>query len=117
MPLVGVRAKVESSDKWKEEFKTHGELFKSQGVSIAYMGATDNNSVLAIFETDDLADFGKKISYYISNKDETRRIAKNGWVRGHKFYNEKIVTNYFLEIAFKNKPESDYGWPIHQYFK
>ena len=37
MPLVGVRAKVESSDKWKEEFKTHGELFKSQGVSIAYM--------------------------------------------------------------------------------
>ncbi len=32
MPLVGVRAKVESSDKWKEEFKTHGELFKSQGV-------------------------------------------------------------------------------------
>ena len=34
-----------------------------------------------------------------------------------KFYNEKIVTNYFLEIAFKNKAEGDYGWPIHQYFK
>ena len=59
MPLVGVRAKVESSDKWKEEFKTHGELFKSQGVSIAYMGATDNNSVLAIFETDDLDKFNE----------------------------------------------------------
>ena len=69
------------------------------------------------FESDDLANFGKKISYYISNKDETRRIAKNGWERGHRFYNEKIITNYFLEIAFKNKPESDYGWPIHQYFK
>ena len=57
MPLVGVRAKVESEEKWKEEFKTHGELFKSQGVSIAYMGATDNNSVLGIFETDDLDAF------------------------------------------------------------
>ena len=48
MPLVGVRAKVGSSDKWKEEFKTHGELFKKQGVSIAYMGTTDTNSVLGI---------------------------------------------------------------------
>ena len=74
------------------------------------------NDEVIFFETDDLADFGKKISYYINNKDETRRIAKNGWERGHKFYNEKIVTKYFLEIAFKNKPESDYGWPIHQYF-
>ena len=59
----------------------------------------------------------KIVKNEISNKDETRRIAKNGWERGHKYYNEKIVTNYFLEIAFKNKPESDYGWPIHQYFK
>ena len=75
------------------------------------------NDEVIFFEADDLADFGKKISYYINNKDETRRIAKNGWERGHKFYNEKIVTNYFLEIAFKNKPEGDYGWPIHQYFK
>ena len=54
MPLVGVRAKADNTDHWKEQFKTHGELFKDQGVSIAYMGATENNSVLAIFETDDL---------------------------------------------------------------
>ncbi len=75
------------------------------------------NDEVIFFENDDLDDFGKKISYYISNQNEARRIAKNGWERGHKFYNEKIITNYFLEIAFKNKPESDYGWPIHQYFK
>ena len=59
MPLVGVRAKVESSDKWKEEFKTHGELFKSQGVSIAYMGATEGNSVIAVFDTNDVDAFMK----------------------------------------------------------
>ncbi len=75
------------------------------------------NDEVIFFDTNDLSDFGKKISYYISNNNETRRIAKNGWEKGHKFYNEKIVTKYFLEIAFKNKPESDYGWPIHQYFK
>ena len=72
MPLVGVRAKVENSDKWKEEFKTHGELFKSQGVSIAWMGITNNNSVLAIFETDDLDKFNK-----VFNSEETARAMSN----------------------------------------
>ena len=72
MPLVGVRAKVASSDKWKEEFKTHGELFKSQGVSIAWMGITNNNSVLAIFETDDLDKFNK-----VFNSEETARAMSN----------------------------------------
>ncbi len=72
---------------------------------------------VVFFETEDLTDFSKKISYYIANINEARRIAKNGWKKGHKAYNEKIVTKYFLEIAFKNKPESDYVWPIHHYFK
>lgn len=110
--------------------KPHLKYYSSDRIS-QYLGNgscifVDRNSQLEdlftsdeviFFETDDLDDFGKKISYYISNQNETRRIAKNGWERGHKFYNEKIVTNYFLEIAFKNKAEGDYGWPIHQYFK
>ena len=72
MPLVGVRAKVESEEKWKEEFKTHGELFKSQGVSIAYMGAADNKSVLAIFETDDLDKFNE-----VFDSEETIKAMSN----------------------------------------
>ena len=54
------------------EFKTHGELFKSQGVSIAYMGVTDNNSVLAIFETDDLDKFND-----IFTSEETAKAMSN----------------------------------------
>ena len=72
MPLVGVRAKVEDEEKWKEEFKTHGELFKSQGVSIAYMGAADNKSVLAIFETDDLDKFNE-----VFDSEETIKAMSN----------------------------------------
>ena len=72
MPLVGVRAKVESEEKWKEEFKTHGELFKSQAVSIAYMGSADNKSVLAIFETDDLDKFNE-----IFDSEETAKAMSN----------------------------------------
>lgn len=72
MPLVGVRAKVDKVDHWKEQFKTHGELFKDQGVSIAYMGATDKNSVLAIFETDNLEKFTK-----IFNSEDTEKAMAN----------------------------------------
>ena len=55
--LIAVRAEVEDVDAWREGFKTHGDLFKSQGVSVAYMGATEGNSVIGVFETDDVDEF------------------------------------------------------------
>ena len=55
--LIAVRAEVESVDHWKEKFKTHEELFKSQGVSVAHMGATNDRTVIAIFETNDPDEF------------------------------------------------------------
>ena len=51
------------------------------------------------------------------NHSEAKRIAKKGWDRGHKDYNERIVTSYFLDIAFNNKPTKDYSWPVHQFYK
>jgi len=55
--LIAVRAEVESVDHWKEKFKTHVELFKSQGVSVAHMGATNDRTVIAIFKTNDPDEF------------------------------------------------------------
>ncbi len=75
-----------------------------------------SNDEVVYFDSNDLNEFGKKIKYYVDNKNEAKRIAKKGWERGHKNYNEKIVTNYFLDIAFNNKPSIDYSWPINQYF-
>ncbi len=75
-----------------------------------------SNDEVVYFESADLNDFGKKIKYYVDNKNEAKRIAKKGWERGHKSYNEKIVTNYFLDIAINNKPSMEYSWPINQYF-
>ena len=74
MPLVGVRAKVKDTEHWKEQFKTHGELFKKQGVSIAYMGTTDTNSVLGIFETDDLDLFTE----LFNSKDTEEAMSNDG---------------------------------------
>ena len=90
MPLVGVRAKADNIDHWKEQFKTHGELFKDQGVSIAYMGATENNSVLAIFETDDLEKFTEKFN----SKDTEKAMSNDGIDKGS--VEMFIITDQFV---------------------
>ena len=51
--LIAVRAEVENVAHWKVQFKTHNDLFQSQGVSIAYMGSLGEDKVLAVFETND----------------------------------------------------------------
>ena len=52
--LIAVRAEVESVDHWREKFKTHDDLFKSQGVSLAHMGTANDKTVIAVFETNDV---------------------------------------------------------------
>ena len=48
----------------------------------------------------------------MKQKELRRRDGKGG----HKSYNEKIITNYFLDIAINKKPSTEYSWPINQYF-
>ena len=55
--LIAVRAEVESVDYWREKFKTHIDLFKSQGVSLAHMGAANDKTVIAVFDTNDVDEF------------------------------------------------------------
>ena len=55
--LIAVRAEVESVDHWREKFKTHDDLFKSQGVSLAHMGTANDITVIAVFETNDVDKF------------------------------------------------------------
>ena len=55
--LIAVRAEVESVDHWREKFKTHVDLFKSQGVSLAHMGTANDQAVIAVFETNDVDEF------------------------------------------------------------
>ena len=55
--LIAVRAEVESVSYWREKFKTHTDLFKSQGVSLAHMGAANDKAVIAVFATNDVDEF------------------------------------------------------------
>lgn len=55
--LVAVRAEVENVERWREGFKSHGDLFLKQKISVAYLGATENNKVIAVVDTSDLEEF------------------------------------------------------------
>ena len=55
--LIAVRAEVDSVDHWRKKFKTQVDLFKSQSVSLAHMGAAGDKTVIAVFETSDADEF------------------------------------------------------------
>ena len=65
--LIAVRAEVENIEHWREQFKTHDDLFKSQGVSIAYMGTTEDNKVIAVFDTNNADEFIKRMHFILSD--------------------------------------------------
>ena len=75
-----------------------------------------NKEEVIFYDSNDITDFGRKVNEAVKNIDSTKRIAKKGWDRGHKNYNEKIITNYFLDVTFNKKILGNYNWPIHQYF-
>jgi len=75
--MIAVRAEVESIDHWRKQFKTHNELFKSQGVSIAYMGATEGNKVISVFKTNNIDEFIR-----IFNDPETSKAMANDKITG-----------------------------------
>ena len=75
--LIAVRAEIESVDHWKERFKTHNDLFKSQGVSLAYMGALGEDKVLGVFETNDPDEFIR-----IFNDPATAEAMENDRITG-----------------------------------
>ncbi len=76
-----------------------------------------NNEEVIFFDSNDLDDIGQKLDYYSKNITKVREIAKKGWEKGHNNFNEKIVTDYFLDIAFNFKSTKDYGWPEHVFKK
>ena len=75
--LVAVRAEVESVEHWREKFKTHDELFKSQEVSVAHMGSSEGNKVIAVFETSNVDEFTR-----IFNDPKTAEAMANDKITG-----------------------------------
>ena len=87
--LIAVRAEVDSVDHWREKFRTHVDLFKSQGVSLAHMGAANDKTVIAVFETNDVDEFVR-----IFNDPSTAEAMSEDKITGG-------VEMFILDEAFK----------------
>lgn len=57
MPTVIVTAQVEDLAKWEEGFRTHGDLFRRQTISLAQFGTGEGSEVAVSFNPEDLDSF------------------------------------------------------------
>lgn len=59
---------------------------------------------------DNEKDLQEKVGYYIKNYDEYQKIAKAGWEKAHKEFNEKQVAQFIIEATF-GEVKSQFAWP------
>lgn len=51
---------------------------------------------------DDLDDLVEKVLYYNVHRDEGRKIAKNGWYKSCRDYQNGVLTQVFIDVLFGN---------------
>ena len=51
-----------------------------------------------------------KIKKLLIEPNKIKNIAFNGWVRGHRDYNERLITEFMLDTLF-GKNNKLYPWP------
>jgi len=57
----------------------------------------------------------EKIIYYKNNDAARREIARAGWEKSHRFFNEKLVAKYIVEKTFRLALSEPYAWPVQDY--
>lgn len=79
---------------------------------------TRDNSLEELFIEDkelvffsDKNELKEKISYYVQHDDKRKAIAKAGWKKYHKNFNESIIARYMEEVIFRNPLSCKYQWP------
>ena len=60
-------------------------------------------------------DLLEKIRYFKEHDDKRQEVAKNGWLKAHNCFNEKLVTKYMIEATLKIKHTENYAWPTTKY--
>ncbi len=102
-------------------------LYSSDRIS-HYMGSglltlsTRENKLEELFEEDkEMVFFSskeellEKAIYYKKNDAKRQEIAKRGWEKSHNCFNERLVTKYMIEVAFRLPLSEDYMWPTETY--
>jgi glycosyltransferase involved in cell wall biosynthesis len=93
-------------------------LYQGNGL-LVFSTAAANLSELygadAIVEVDGADDFIDKLSFYLENDAERRRVARNGYELGHREFNERLVAQYMLEATLELRHTHRYAWPTDIY--
>ena len=76
MPMVLITCQVEDAEKWEEQFRTHGELFRRQTISRVDIGVREDDHVAGVFHVDDLDAYMK-----ILDAPETAAAMENDGVK------------------------------------
>lgn len=84
--------------------------FSDSRCSLSDLYGTD-----ALVEVCDYDEFKDKYAYYSSHDTERIKIAKRGYELAHAEFNERLVTQYFLETVFGETYSYPYSWPTEQY--
>ena len=56
-----------------------------------------------------------KVIYYKQHDTERKEVARQGWEKSHRCFNERLVAKYILEITFRLPLSEDYAWPTETY--
>jgi hypothetical protein len=102
-------------------------LYASDRIS-HYLGSglltftTRDNRLEELFEEDrELVFFSSKeelldkVRYYRQHDEARRAIARAGWEKAHRHFNERLVARYMIEITFRQPLSESYAWPAQTY--
>jgi spore maturation protein CgeB len=67
----------------------------------------NDNEVVFYKNINDLAE---SINYFKANDKKRREIGRNGRIKYHKIFNNKLVTNFMTEKVFNLKFSKNYQW-------
>jgi hypothetical protein len=67
-----------------------------------------NDDEVAFYKTEE--EFYDKLEYFAKNSKKRMKVAKKGYNKYVKYFNEKVVTKYMADILFSELNKEDYIW-------
>lgn len=68
----------------------------------------NENELVFFAHPDELAE---KVAFFCAHPAERQRIAKRGWEKAHREFNETVIMRYVIERLFNAPFSRDYAWP------
>ena len=67
----------------------------------------DKNEMIFYYDIEDL---NEKLKYFKSNDTERIQISEKGYLKGHKIFNNKLITNFMINKIFNFKSTFEHKW-------